>query len=339
MMGMAELRKRYKRTRFHVDRHGNHCWYTLNPQGKKIRMHEEPGSAAWVAEHEMILAGKEERRGDRGTLAEMINAYMRSTDWRDLAKATQNTRRGVLLDVRKKAGDLPAKSITSKDIRAGRDERRNTPAAANVRIKILSALYSWGIENDFVDHNPAKGVKRLKMRSGGFHTWTLEECLQFEARHPVGTRARAAYALALYTGSRRSDVARLGPRDLTADGIRITQQKTGVTGVLPVVDELRDALQALPMTGLQSFISTKFGKPFTVDGLGKWFKARCREAGLSNDCQMHGLRKAIVVRLFEAGATIREVRAVTLHMSDSEVETYAREANQKLLARKAMGKL
>jgi hypothetical protein len=43
-----------------------------------------------------------------------------------------------------------------------------------------------------------------------------------------------------------------------------------------------------------TFLTPEFGRPFTADGLGNWFKKRFREAGVP--ATAHGLR--------EAGATI-----------------------------------
>ncbi|ASY57964.1 hypothetical protein [Sinorhizobium sp. CCBAU 05631] len=57
--------------------------------------------------------------------------------------------------------------------------------------------------------NPAAKIKLL--HSGdGFHTWTVEEVRQFEARHPAGSKARLMLHLALYTGLRLDSLAVLG---------------------------------------------------------------------------------------------------------------------------------
>ena len=227
---MAELRKRYPRTRFDRDRHGNERWYTLDPEGRKIRMRAPAGSADWVRDWEDIRAGKHlaERAFGTGTLGALIAAYMRSPEWAELATNTQKARRRILMKVKSANGELIAAEISSADIRAGRNARQDTPAAANVHMKVLSALFSWGEENGLVTHNPVRGVKRLKMRQGGFHSWSVEECLQFEARFPVGTMARAVYALALYAAPRGVDIRKLGPQHVTPDGfLAIPQQKTG----------------------------------------------------------------------------------------------------------------
>jgi hypothetical protein len=41
-------------------------------------------------------------------------------------------------------------------------------------------------------------------------TLGLEEVRQFEDRHSIGTKARLALALLLFTGQRRSDITRFG---------------------------------------------------------------------------------------------------------------------------------
>ena len=55
-----------------------------------------------------------------------------------------------------------------------------------------------------VTSNPARDVPYLKSNNPtGYHTWTLDEVHQFEERHPIGTKARLALALLLFTGQRR----------------------------------------------------------------------------------------------------------------------------------------
>jgi len=52
------------------------------------------------------------------------------------------------------------------------------------------------------------------------------EIERFEAAHPIGTKARLAFALLLYTGQRRSDVVTMGPQDIHHDVLTIDQGKT-----------------------------------------------------------------------------------------------------------------
>lgn len=335
MMGpqMAELRRRFKGTRCDRDRHGNVRWYTLAADGRKVRMRSEPGSDAWVREYTAIRQGH--TRPAEGTFAALIIAYLRSPEFAALKISTQSMRRRILDDVRTAGGDLPAREITSANIRAGRDLRRATPAAANNRMKAISAVYEWGKEQGLVDHNPVRGVKRLKETGPGHHTWTVEECLAFERRHPVGTMARLVYALALYTASRVSDVHRLGPQHLTADGfLRIQQEKTGAVVVLPLVAPLAEAIRAVPARAM-TFAVTGYGKPFTVKGLSNKMREWADQAGLPH-CSIHGLRKATAARLAEHGMSANQIAAVTGHKTLAEIQRYTSEADQKRLAKAAL---
>jgi enterobacteria phage integrase len=47
-----------------------------------------------------------------------------------------------------------------------------------------------------------------------FHTWTEDEIARYEEHWPIGSRQRTAFALHLYTGQRRADVARMAWTDV-----------------------------------------------------------------------------------------------------------------------------
>ena len=56
-----------------------------------------------------------------------------------------------------------------------------------------------------------------------------------------------------------------------------------------------------------TFIVTERGAPFTAQGLGSFFKKQCRLAGLPH-CSIHGLRKAAVTRLVNAGCSNEQIK-------------------------------
>jgi hypothetical protein len=57
---------------------------------------------------------------------------------------------------------------------------------------------------------PHHGGPLAISKPGGYHTRTLEEVRQYEDKHPVGTKARLALAIFMFTGVRRSDAVKLG---------------------------------------------------------------------------------------------------------------------------------
>jgi integrase len=111
--------------------------------------------------------------------------------------------------------------------------------------------------------------------------------------------------------------------------------KTGKRLVIPIHPVLQAVLAQTPRENL-TFLVTAYGKPFTSNGFGNWFRDRCNEAGLPQ-CSAHGLRKAGTRRLAEGGKSNPQIKAVTGHTTDSEVSRYTAEADQKKLARQALG--
>jgi len=232
--------------------------------------------------------------------------------------------------------------LETRHIRRWRDEKSDTPAAANTMLKALRALFSWAEEYEEVDRNPARGVKNVEYTSKGFHSWTIAEVAQFERRHPIGSKARLAMALLLYTTGRREDAVRLGPQHLTDGRLRFTQAKNEhrrpVEMDIPVHPDLATIIAATPLVGHSTFLVTDYGQPVSAAGFGNKFREWCDQAGLSH-CSAHGLRKATAARLAERGATPHEIMAITGHRTLEEVERYTRAAQKPGLADSAMTKL
>src|SRR5262249_26475670 len=147
--------------------------------------------------------------------------------------------------------------------------------------------------------DPTRDVRKIPtVNNDGWHSWTEAEIEQFERHHAVGSRARFAFALLLYTGQRRSDVIRMGHQHLSDGMIYVRQTKTGCEVWIPVHEALAPII-AKASSNL-TFLLTDRGKPYTPTGFSNWFQEQCRAAGLSG-CSAHGLRKAAARRLAEAG--------------------------------------
>jgi integrase len=186
-----------------------------------------------------------------------------------------------------------------------------------------------------VEDNPFIAIRPF--RGGTHHTWDESQLRQFEEHWRLGTRQRLAYALLLYTGQRVGDVAKMRRQDIVDGELHVVQEKTGAELYLPVVPELDQAMRAYPTKGL-SLIGKANGAPMTSAGLSTFMKAAIEKAGLPGRCKPHGLRKATMRRLAEAGKTEKQIAAVSGHKSLREVQRYTQAADQRLLANDAMKK-
>lgn len=296
-------------------------------------------------------------RAESGSLRDLIEGYYKSANYKSLNPRTQRTRRGVLDHICSSVADtptgpkvrgmLPYAQMMPKHVRAIRDEKLDFPEAANTRMKALGQVFRWAMENDLVKTDPTEPVDYLRSGSEGFHTWTVEEVRQYEAVHPIGSKARLALALLLFTGVRRSDVVKLG-RHMERDGVlHFTETKGAGSRALgrkktidakkrslPMLPALRAIIDATP-SGQLVYLVTQFGKPFTAPGFGNKFREWCDEAGLKH-CSAHGCRKAGARIAAENGATAHQLMAIFGWETLRQAEVYTRNANRTLLAEQAM---
>lgn len=331
-----------------VDRHGNvRLYYRHN--GRKTRLRGPAGSPEFLADYRTAAAGqKEVETAKTGRVVPrsfrwLCVQYYKSAMFQELDPRTQKVRRSILerFCQRKDDGDKPFAQMQPRHIRIRRDEMADRPEAANGMIRAVRQIYRYALRYDLHDDNPAEKVEYLKGNPEGFHSWTLAEIERYEEAHPIGTPARLALALALYTGQRRADLVVLGRQHVRNGWLTFTQHKgrnlKPVRMEIPVIPNLQKIIDATP-TGDLTFLVTALNRPFTSNGFGNRFRKRCDEAGLQN-CSVHGLRKAAAARLAELGCTEQEIMAITGHRTSKEVTRYTRAASQKTRAESALRRL
>jgi hypothetical protein len=71
-----------------------------------------------------------------------------------------------------------------------------TPSAARNFLNTVRALMKFTIETGIRPDNPTIGIKRVKIKTTGYATWTEDDIASFETKHPIGTRARTIDAVA-----------------------------------------------------------------------------------------------------------------------------------------------
>jgi integrase len=279
-----------------------------------------------------------ELRTRPGSINELCVAYFRSPGFLDLKASTKDGRRGIIESFRKLHGDKPVGKLQRQHVEMIVAEKHQTgPNAANNLLKVLKVLLSHAVDIGMIATSPATSIKRFKIRSDGYPPWTEDEIAQFEQRHPVGSKARLAFGLLLFTAQRVSDVITMGWQHVVSDAIKVKQEKTGTNLLIPIHPQLKAILAAAERKGLL-FLTTGRGTPFSRQVFTKWFRQQCDLAGI-HDRSAHGLRKSAPIRLANAGCTAHEIAAITGHRSLREVEHYTRAADQERLARQAMARM
>ena len=274
---------------------------------------------------------------DQNAMRAIIASYQASPEWRSLAAETKRSYNVHLNRIEEHWGARPITGLTSKHLRAIIRDRQNTPHAANRLLKVFNLLFKHAMSCGIVDDNPASRVAKLKAPSKGFTPWSEDEIARFEAHHPSGSKARLAFALALYTGQRRSDLVRMGWQNVKDGWVCVQQAKTSALLDIPIALPLAEEL-AYVSRGQLLFLQTEYGRPFTEAGAGNWFSKQVRAAGI-RDRSLHGLRHACASRLADAGCTPSQIQAITGHRTLSEVSRYTQRADQRRNAAIAMERL
>jgi integrase len=326
----------------HKTRHGKYNWYVQVGNGPLIRIKHEFGTPEFDEAYQVAVATAPTRPTPRikvaaGTLEWAWLNYKQSGAWAALKRATQKQRDNIMHNVCKDAGAVSITAITRADIVAGVDRRANTPFQAKNFVQTMRGLFQWLVDSHKLSADPTFGVKVKKPKTSGFPEWTYEEILQYEKRWPIGTQQRVMLDIYCYTGLRRGDAARVGPRHVSNGVISLQTEKTGQWVHIPLLDVLKRTLDAGPI-GELTFNVTLTGKPFVKEGLGNKFKEACIAAGIPGK-SAHGLRKAAATRAAENGATAHELMAISGWVDIKEAEIYTRAADRKRLAMGAMEKL
>lgn len=360
---MTRIRLPYVHT--FIDRHGRQRFYARRAGCKSVALPGLPGSEVFMATYQNWLNNLEVReigasRTKPGTINAAIVAYYTHVSFTDLAPATQRMRRNILERFRAQQapsgqgyGDKHLATLPPDAIE--RLLARMKPFAQRNWLKTLRGLMRFAVGSGLRHDDPTRKIElRRNARTGGHLTWGDDEIAQYRDKHPLGSVARIALELMLNVAARRGDAYQLGRQHITKDGRlswrpRKTRRSSGRTVTIPILPELRAALDAMPASDALTFLTTDYGKPFaSAAAFGNKFADWSDEAGLqglvgddgrTRNFRAHGLRKAACRRLAEAGCTAPQIMAVSGHSTLAQVQIYIAEVDRKRMAEVAMYKL
>ena len=176
-----------------------------------------------------------------------------------MSPSTQSTYRNIIQRFRNEHGEKRVALLERNHIQLMIGKKTATPAAANNLLRMVRMLMQFTVVEGIRRDDPTIGIKAIKNRSDGFHTWTEGEIATFEAKHPIGSCARLAFALMLYTGQRRGDVVTMGRQHVRNGVLRIRQQKTGMLIEIPIHSALQSMIDAMPNSDM-TFLRDRLGQ-------------------------------------------------------------------------------
>jgi integrase len=264
---------RLKHIHEYRDRHGKLRRYVRLPGRKQVPVPGLPGSAEFMDAYQAALVDEQPyvgiggNRTQPGSVSAAVVSYLGSVPFANLAPSTQRMRRNILENFRAQHGEKRLALLERAHIERMVAGKAHTPAAARNFLKTLHVLLAHCVVAGLRKDDPTLGVKNIKIRSDGIHTWTESEITTYRAIHPIGSRPRLAFELLINTAQRRGDVIRMGRQHIRDGAIHVTQRKTGTTLIIPIHPDLAAAIDATPTPHL-TFLVTRDGSPFSDAGFG-----------------------------------------------------------------------
>lgn len=338
------------------DRHGRTRW-RYRRSGQTIPIHGEPGEPDFEEAYQAALEGRAPRKAEvikhpgatvPKSFRDAWKRVLRTPEWikHDDSTKDKNTRLAEEFLRLKVVADDPAlwgdmliedfKRRHAKDILARFSE---TPHKAKHLLVAIRKMLHVALDEEWIEIDPTYKLS-YRPEYKGWRAWTEVERALFEARWPLGSAPRTAYAMALWLGNRRSDVVRLRWDWFDFQkGAATIETKKGKKGlILPITPMLREALVAVERKG-ETILVTHYGKPFSEKSITGRMRVWTKAADMPTGCTLHGLRKTLGKMLAESGASTRQLMEMLGHDDIEHAELYSREAEQQRMAREAMTRL
>jgi len=301
-----------------------------------IRLFAEPGTEDFFNElKEAENSIKKPLKPKAGTLALLMIEYKKSHYFETLKPRTQRDYHKVM-DYLKSIEKLPLKGIKPSTIVKIRDKayEQKKRSFANYVIAVLSILFEFAKERDYMETNPAKGVRKIRRPKDApkiNRPWSKAERDVISKVLPL--HILVPVAISRWTGFRQGDVLKIPKTAYDGHNINYRTSKAGVTVIIPVAQPLKIILDHW----LSHINSTHSHECFTIcvnsrgmPWTGAGFRASfftiinklTDEGKIGSGITFHGLRHTVATDLRELGYDKRTIADVLGQKTEEMAEIY-----------------
>jgi integrase/recombinase XerD len=217
------------------------------------------------------------------------------------------------------------------------------PYAANQYLRTLKAAFTRAAGWGYIAQNPFRKVK-LPRLPRPLPVFISQADLQTILERTETQDLRDIFTTAFHTGMRRGEIVNLKWEsvDLTANILKVESTQSFSTkwkkeriiplnntmvGVLTRRESARD-----PRISSELVFSTKKGRPYNGEFVGKKFKDAARSAGLNPKVHFHSLRHSFASNLVQRDVQILVVKELLGHEKLSTTQIYAHVKHENLSA-------
>lgn len=273
----------------------------------------------------LLLAAYPERRVRGLPLADIADAYMgASVQSEHIRLSAQHWRRFVAYCATRPAMELLA-DVDAATCRAFAASLTDcAPKTASNIVSSCGRVWRAVAPLHGVTADPWQGIRMSHAGTPG-RALTTAEC-EALVRATAGTEYGLAIVIALYTGLRYGDVARLTWEEIDGDVIRRKPGKTARFGIVVTVPLHARVRAALPPRGVGP-VMPSLAAVYGTWRDGEFFADACKAAGIERKgITFHSLRHTFITRLAEAGVPEDVRRRLAGHSNAVTHDRYSHDA-------------
>lgn len=299
----------------------------------------------------------EEKRalGNQPTFADLLDDYLKSGEFQKKRAATAKSYLYIAEKIlRPRLGRLRLQSIDKRDMEKLHAELKATPYLANRALALISVLFNYAMEAEWVTANPAAKVERYAEDERNRYL-SVDEIARFTTAldNYHDQEAASALRLLLLTGARVSEVLKatweqfdLERRVWIKLSHHVKQKKQSETPLIEAAVELLASMRPAKARG-PLFVG-RDGKRARATIRRPWIQA-CKAAGLvevveiegkrgkplkryKTTVRVHDLRHSFVSHLVLNGVSLKAAGALVGHTQVATTNRYANLTNDDLRA-------
>lgn len=269
-----------------------------------------------------------------GTLGMLIKKYRASPKFQKRAARTKADYEKCF-DWLKPIEDTPLNRFSRGLVAKIRDkaEAQHKFRFANYVRSVLSVIFEWGVEYEYLRENPAKEVSLAERPSNlpdANRPWSDTERDVVLAALPIPMLL--PFSLMMFYGLDPQDALALPKSVLSSTGIDTRRNKTGQSLFLPIFEPVAKALEQSPQHEATTLCANSRGKTWTYNGFStNWYKLKVRlekEGKIQPGLTLKGLRHTVATILAEMGKDSGTIALVLGHATEAMAKHYSRRADR-----------
>jgi site-specific recombinase XerD len=284
-------------------------------RGEMIRQSLDVRS--WEAAQKIVQEWEVHGRDKSVSILDACDRFISQSEANGLSEDTVKKYKLLKREFEAFFGDVPLRSLSVDSVSQFRESWNMSNISARKKIERLRSFFKFCVDREWIEKNPAKGLKLPKEDNLPTLPFTSEEwekirwAVDLYPDRPEGRRKQIlAFLLLLrYTGLRIRDVTCLQRNRIQDKKIFLYTQKTGAPVLLPLSDEVLGAVSDVSGTGEYLFWSGNGNPKSSVADWQRSLRKLFDVAGIENG-HAHRFRDSFAVELLLHGISLENVAII-----------------------------